>query len=160
MWGLSKTKRGPMRLIMGPWTHGARSTSHSGDVEFGVGSTLDADGGDLFARRLVWFDRYLKGMERRSAWRHRPRRAAGNGSEAPVRLFVMGGGSGRKTAQGRLDHGGRWRSERDWPVPDQKLTPYYLNATGRLSTAIPAAGAEAVTYDLIPRTRCRPWVAR
>src|ERR1700722_8380957 len=135
--GLSKTKRGPMRLIMGPWTHGARSTSHSGDVEFGVGSTLDADGGDIFARRLEWFDRHLKGMVAPvGVEASASGRAAGNGSEAPVRLFVMGGGSGRKTAQGRLDHGGRWRSERDWPVPDQKLTPYYLNATGRLSTAI------------------------
>ena len=109
--GLSKSKRGPVRLIMGPWTHGARSTSHSGDVDFGPGSTLDADGGeDLFARRLRWFDRYLKGI------REGPER------EPPVRLFIMGGGSGRKTAQGRLDHGGRWRSESDWPIPDRKLT--------------------------------------
>ncbi|HUO12643.1 MAG TPA: CocE/NonD family hydrolase, partial [Caulobacteraceae bacterium] len=60
--GLSKCKRGPVHLIMGPWTHGARSTSYAGDVEFGPGSTLDADGaGDYFAKRLAWFDRYLKG---------------------------------------------------------------------------------------------------
>jgi NTE family protein len=31
----------------------------------------------------------------------------------PVRLFVMGGGSGRRTAAGKLDHGGRWRAERE-----------------------------------------------
>ena len=139
--GLSKIKRGPVRLIMGPWTHGARSTSHSGDVEFGPGSTLDADGGDIFARRLAWFDRYLKGEKAGIT-----ESAAG----APVRLFVMGGGSGRKTAQGRLDHGGRWRGERDWPIPDQKLTPYYLDTTGHLSTGAPIGDAASMTYDFDP----------
>ena len=137
---LSKSKHAPMRLIMGPWTHGARSTSHSGDVEFGSGSTLDADGGDIYARRLEWFDRYLKGVKAEAV----------RAMDSPVRLFVMGGGSGRKTAQGRLDHGGRWRGERDWPIPDQKLMPYYLNATGRLSAAVPAAGADSMTYDFNP----------
>jgi uncharacterized protein len=136
--GLSKRKRGPVRLIMGPWTHGARSTPHSGDVDFGPGSTLDADGGDIFLRRLRWFDRYLKRLE--TVGEH----------EAPVRLFIMGGGSGRKTAEGRLDHGGRWRSEADWPIPDTRLTPYYLSANGRLSTARAAAGAGSLTYDFNP----------
>ena len=137
--GLSKIKRGPVRLIMGPWTHGARSTSHSGDVEFGAGSTLDADGGaDIFARRLQWFDRHLKGV------------GGGSARELPVRLFVMGGGSGRKTAQGRLDHGGRWRSEADWPIPDQKLAPYYFSAQGRLSPVSPSSDGGSVTYDFNP----------
>jgi putative CocE/NonD family hydrolase len=138
--GLSRSKRGPVRLIMGPWTHGARSTSHAGDVDFGSGATLDADGGaDIFARRLQWFDRYLRGI-----------RGGGSEHEPPVRLFVMGGGSGRKTAQGRLDHGGRWRSEADWPIPDGKPTPYYLSASGQLSTSSPAAGAASVTFDFNP----------
>jgi uncharacterized protein len=136
--GLSKSKRGPVRLIMGPWTHGARSSSHSGDVDFGAAATLDADGADIFARRLQWFDRYLKGL--RGA---RP-------TEPPVRLFVMGGGSGRKTAQGRLDHGGRWRSETDWPIPDRRLTPYYLTAARGLSTARPPADGGVLTYEFDP----------
>jgi uncharacterized protein len=109
--GLSQRKRGPVRLVMGPWTHGARSATHAGDIDLGPGSTLDADGGDIFARRLEWFDRHLKATGRRS-----PR-------EPPVRLFVMGGGSGRRTADGRLEHGGYWRSESDWPIPDRRLTP-------------------------------------
>jgi putative CocE/NonD family hydrolase len=106
--GLSKHGRGPVKLIMGPWTHGARSTPYAGDVDFGAGSTLDSDGGDIFARRLAWFDRYLKGMSE-------PDR------QPSVRLFVMGGGSGHKTAEGRLDHGGRWRSESAWPIPAQPV---------------------------------------
>lgn len=136
--GLSKRKRRPVRLIMGPWTHGARSTSHSGDVDFGPGSTLDADGGDIFSQRLRWFDRYLKRVE------------AGADPEPPVRLFVMGGGSGRKTAEGRLDHGGRWRSELDWPIARTRPSPYYLTAEGRLSTARPAADAASRAYDFDP----------
>jgi putative CocE/NonD family hydrolase len=136
--GLSRRKHGPVQLIMGPWTHGARSTSHSGDVEFGAGSTLDADGGDIFHRRLQWFDRYLKGLEGAKV------------SAAPVRLFIMGGGSGRRTAQGRLDHGGRWRTERDWPIPDTRLAPYYLSANGRLTGSSPTAGGRSLSFDFNP----------
>jgi putative CocE/NonD family hydrolase len=62
----------------------------------------------------------------------------------------MGGGSGRKTADGRLDHGGRWRSESGWPIPDARLTPYYLSSRGGLSTARPGPEAESLTYDFDP----------
>jgi hypothetical protein len=138
--GLSTRKRGPVRLVMGPWTHGGRSTTYAGDVEFGPQSTLDADAGvDYFALRLEWFNRHLKGgtVERDS----RP----------PVRLFVMGGGSGRKTPEGRLLHGGRWRSEAAWPIPDQRLTAYYLTGAGALSTAKAASGAEPLRFDFDPQ---------
>jgi len=141
--GLSKRKRGPVRLIMGPWTHGGRSTPYAGDIDFGPQATLDADGpGDYFAKRLAWFDRHLKGAGARPA--------PNPNGDRPVRLFVMGGGSGRKTAEGRLEHGGRWRSERDWPIPDQRLTPYYLTAAGKLSTASPTTPADPMTYDFDP----------
>ncbi|MDE2138529.1 MAG: CocE/NonD family hydrolase [Gammaproteobacteria bacterium] len=135
--GLARAKRGPVRLIMGPWTHGARSAPFAGEVEFGAGATLDADGGDLFARRLAWFDRYLKG-------------AGHGGEQPPVRLFVMGGGSGRKSAAGRLEHGGSWRSERDWPIPDQRPTPYYLASDGRLTTARPPPDGQPQSFDFDP----------
>jgi putative CocE/NonD family hydrolase len=67
-----------------------------------------------------------------------------------VRLFVMGGGTGRKTAQGRMDHGGRWRAEKDWPIPDANLTPFHLHGDGRLSPALQAEGAQGLTYDFDP----------
>ena len=68
-----------------------------------------------------------------------------------MRLFVMGGGSGRKTAAGRLDHGGRWRSESDWPIPRARPSPYYLSADRKLSTARPAAdGCCRSAYDFDP----------
>ena len=138
--GLSKRKRGPVRLIMGPWTHGGRSTPYAGDVAFGQAATLDADAGaDYFAQRLKWFDQHLKGAGTAAV------------DEPPVRLFVMGGGSGRKTPEGKLDHGGQWRSEADWPIPDTKLTAYFLTANGALTVAKPPVGAESLTYDFDPQ---------
>lgn len=135
--GLNKAGRS-VRLIMGPWTHGARSTSYSGDVEFGPASTIDADGGgEFFTQRLNWFDRHLKGL---------PAKAA----EPPVRLFIMGGGDGRKTAEGRLNHGGTWRSETAWPIPDRRETAFYLGADGGLRTDKPAANTGPLTYDFDP----------
>jgi len=136
--GLAKRKKGPVRLIMGPWTHGARSTTFSGDIEFGPGSTLDALGhGDLDVQRLAWFDRHLKGSSK-------------SDPDPPVRLFVMGGGSGRKTAEGRLMHGGAWRTEGAWPIADAKVTAFHLHGDGRLSVSAPSAGAQPLTYDFDP----------
>jgi predicted acyl esterase len=49
----------------------------------------------------------------------------------------MGGGDGSKTAQGKLNHGGHWRAEREWPPARTRATNYYLKADGSLSPEIP-----------------------
>jgi putative CocE/NonD family hydrolase len=137
--GLSRRKRGPVRLIIGPWTHGDRSLTYAGDVDFGPQATLDANiAPDFLTLRLRWFDAWLKGERN------------GVQAEPTVRIFVMGGGSGRRNAQGRLDHGGRWRAERDWPIPDTRLTEYHFHGDGRLSTQAPAADAAPLVYDFDP----------
>jgi hypothetical protein len=137
--GLARRGRAPVRLVMGPWTHGARSTSYAGDVEFGPSSTLDALGGaDLFYQRLAWFDAQMKG------------RALQGPLRAPVNLFVMGGGSGRRTAEGRLDHGGQWRQLADWPAPDRRETAFYLHGSGDLRPTPPTAANASATYDFDP----------
>ncbi len=137
---LSRTKRSPVRLIMGPWTHGQRSVTHAGQVDFGAEATLDGQlAPDYTSLRLAWFDRHLKGSD------------VAPYLQAPVNLFVMGGGSGRKNPDGRLDHGGRWRSEPDWPLPDARATPYYLHAGGSLSTQRPKRGRASVDYLFDPR---------
>jgi len=119
---LSKKKRGPVRLILGPWTHGDRQLTYAGDADFGPAATIDGNvATDFLTLRLRWFDRYLKGIRN------------GVDAEPKVRVFVMGGGTGRKNAAGRLDHGGRWRAERDWPIPDARWTPYYFTRSGALS---------------------------
>jgi putative CocE/NonD family hydrolase len=135
---LSKKKTGPVRLIMGPWTHGARSTTYSGDIEFGPGSTLDALGhGDYDAQRLAWFDRHLKGSSKSDA-------------DPAVRIFVMGGGSGRKTPEGRLTHGGRWRAESAWPIADARPTLFHLHGDGRLWESNPSPTAKPLTFVFDP----------
>jgi uncharacterized protein len=136
---LSKMKKGPVRLILGPWTHGDRSLTYAGDVDFGPAATLDDNlAPDFLTLRLNWFDCWLKGMSN------------GVAEKPAVQLFVMGGGSGRKNGAGRMDHGGRWRSEKDWPIPDAKNTPFYLHEHGALSAAPPAIKSAQRTYVFDP----------
>ena len=117
---LCKAKKGPIRLIMGPWTHGGQTLTHAGEAEFGSEAALD-----FAAFHLRWFDRWLKGIDN------------GVDREAPVRIFVMGGGDGHKTPEGRLFVGGHWRDEQEWPLARAVSTPYYLQADGGLSTDLP-----------------------
>jgi uncharacterized protein len=136
---LSRKKKGPVRLILGPWTHGDRTLTYAGDVDFGTAATLDGNlAPDFLTLRLHWFDCWLKGA------------ANGVAKEPAVQLFVMGGGSGRRNQQGRMDHGGHWRAEKDWPIPDARNTSYYLHGDGRLTPEPPAAGAAPLAYDFDP----------
>jgi hypothetical protein len=51
---------------------------------------------------------------------------------------------------GHLNHGGYWRNEPDWPLPETNLTPYYLHGDGSLSTLRPGSGNDETTeftYD-------------
>jgi len=137
--GLSRRKKSPVRLILGPWTHGDRSLTYAGDVDFGPAATVDGNlAPDFLTLRLRWFDCWLKGVDN------------GVAREPTVRLFVMGGGSGRRNAAGRMDHGGRWRAEKDWPPPDTRNTAYYLHGDGQLALAPPPEGAAPLTYDYDP----------
>ncbi|MFV3130802.1 CocE/NonD family hydrolase [Niveispirillum sp. KHB5.9] len=118
--GLSAAKQGPTHMVMGPWTHGQRSRTYAGDVDFGPAATLDGNLADDYDRfRLSWFDRWLKDGKADPA-------------DAPVRLFVMGGGSGQRNADGRLDHGGRWLSAQNWPLPGTDFRTFHLHADGGL----------------------------
>jgi len=138
--GLSSRKKGPVCLILGPWIHGNRSVTYSGDVDFGPAATLDGQlATDFLELRRRWFDRWLKDD-------------AGVPSPLPpVSLFVMGGGSGLKNAEGRMQHGGAWRSESDWPIPDVCFTAYYLHADRSLSQQAPSVAQASLTYQYDPR---------
>jgi putative CocE/NonD family hydrolase len=129
---LSAIKKTPQRLLMGPWTHGGWGVSYAGDVDFGSDAVLD----DYNGLRLCWFDRWLKGIDN------------GLDREMPVRIFVMGGGSGRADLNGRLSHLGVWRDVPDWPLPGTRYTPYYLHADGTLSPERPEdAVPSRYTFD-------------
>lgn len=129
---LARAERGPVRVLMGPWTHGTAQpeTSVSGDVEFGPDAALPS-----FAQlHLDWYDEFIRGEER------------GLAGTAPIRLFVMGGGSGQKTSSGRLDHGGMWRDEYEWPLARTQYTAMYLHGDGSLRTDQPDAPHERDTH--------------
>ena len=137
--GLSRVKRSRMQLVLGPWTHGDRSSSYAGEVEFGPAAAVDGNlAEDFFELRRRWFDRRIKGL------------ANGVDEEPPVRVFVMGGGSGRRNGDDRLEHGGYWRSAAKWPLPQTRWTKLYLRADRGLSAA-PAVGSGSVDYAFDPR---------
>ena len=128
---LSKMKEQPLNLIIGSWTHGGVRTgdSYSGDADFGPDAAIDANG--VAAR---WFDRWLKGLDNSID------------EEPPVRIFVMGGGDGRKNREGRLNHGGQWRAESEWPLARTQYTPYYLHHDGSLSPDRPGPDGPPCSY--------------
>ena len=72
--------------------------------------------------RLAFFDRWLKGL------------SPDAGEMPAVRIFVMGGGSGRRNAQGRLEHGGAWRAEKEWPLARARPVDYYLHSGGKANS--------------------------
>lgn len=132
---LSKRKSSRQVLMMGPWTHGGWEVTYAGDLDFGSHSLINYN--DL---RLAWFDHFLKGMHTEVAdW-------------SPVKLFVMGAGSGRRTYDGRIDHGGVWRDAEDFPLPGTQFTPFYLHADGTLSTDAPTGPSEPSQYTFDPRS--------
>jgi putative CocE/NonD family hydrolase len=134
--GLQNSGRGPQRLILGPWTHGARSATCFGDVDFGPEATIDSWAGDWLSYRIRFFDQVLRDVP---------------DGEPPVRLFLMGGGSGRRTADGRLDHGGHWITARNWPVPEAQPISFYLHANGSLAPEAPGADEPPLQFDFDPR---------
>lgn len=133
---LSKRHSSVTRLIMGPWTHGDRSVTWSGDVDFGMQATLDGNIADDYRQlRLAWFRRWLAGDNSISD----PR---------PVSYFQMGGGSGRKAASGRLDHGGRWCTADSWPPQQTETRQLNFHADGRLlERACDSPGTLQYRYD-------------
>jgi len=120
---LAKAKH-DQKLIMGPWVHGGAEDSFAGEAEFGPEAAIKYT---ELAKR--WFDRWLKGMP--------------NGADKgpPVRIFVMGGGDGHKTAEGRVFVGGHWRDEREWPLSRAVTTSYYFAEGGLLSPKPPESPA-------------------
>ncbi|MBV9763067.1 MAG: CocE/NonD family hydrolase [Acidobacteriaceae bacterium] len=129
---LSRAKKSAQRLIVGPWVHSRPNIDYAGEAQFTQDAAID-----LNAFELRWFDRELKGIDN------------GVDREAPVRIYVMGGGDAHKTTEGRIFVGGHWRDEREWPLARTRPTDYYVHADGVLSTERPGPHAP-VTYQFDP----------
>jgi putative CocE/NonD family hydrolase len=137
---LSRRGRGPIALFMGPWTHGDRSSTNAGEVDFGQEATLDGHlAEDYFALRLDWFRQWLLGEA-----------GDARAGSSPVTYFQMGGGSGGKDGAGRLQHGGRWRESDSWPPQGVIPQLLYLHASGELLPGPPAEPAAMRQYRYDP----------
>ncbi|MQA85010.1 MAG: CocE/NonD family hydrolase [Streptosporangiales bacterium] len=123
-------KRSPQHLLMGPWTHGDADTglTYAGDADLGADAPTD-----LVGEQIRWFDRWLKG--------------AGETQDPTVRYFLMGGGSGRRLPDGRLDHGGSWRGASTWPPPGSADLHLFLTGDGHLVDAAGESGTLGYDFD-------------
>ncbi|MCV0426229.1 MAG: CocE/NonD family hydrolase [Roseibium sp.] len=133
--GLKAAGRTSQRLVLGPFTHGFRSRTWSGDVDFGPDAPIDSWAGDWLAYRLKIFDEATKGTL---------------SDEPEIRLFIMGGGSGCKTKSGRMDHGGRWIAAESWPLPGTRPTEFFLHQCGSLNVAKPQSAPSSISYNFDP----------
>ncbi len=130
---LRSRKTSPLALVMGPWLHGDRNDTFAGDVSFGPQSCFDGQvASDWLRYRIDWFTRWMKDEQ-----------AAVTQPQADtIHIFQMGGGSGSKDVNGRMEHGGQWLQSTHWPMPDSRTERLYLHAGGVLSPDEPQA-AEA-----------------
>jgi len=133
---LRRLKKSPQYVMVGPWKHGGNNLPYAGDVAFGDSAAIQDFLTDFHMR---WFDFHLKGVKNAVE------------SLASVRLFVMGTGDGHKDKNGRLMHGGYWRSADQWPLAGTKLVSYYFHGDGSLSPTKPAGVSATTTYTFDPR---------
>ncbi len=122
---LSKTIKGPVYMVMGPWIHGQQGNYSHGQVSFGNGAAIP----DPLAWRMEWYDHWIKG-EKTAVGKKDP-------YKTNVRIFVMGTGDGHMTEDSLLYHGGSWRNENEWPLKRTSYTPYYFHADGSASIKKP-----------------------
>jgi putative CocE/NonD family hydrolase len=125
---LRKSKKSLQRLIVGPWMHSSPTLSFAGEAQFSSEAGLDWN-----SMQLRWFDHWLKGIDN------------GVEREAPVRIYVMGGGDAHKTPEGRIFVGGHWRDEQEWPLARTTPTAFYLQPGGVLSSDEPKDRVPPVT---------------
>lgn len=126
----SMRERGiPVRLLIGPWTHGAVTLEQSlaGDLDLGPAAVLN-----YHQLHLEHFDAVLRGKEQEQ--------------RAPIRIFVMGGGPATRTPQGRLLHGGSWRDEHEWPLARTSWTTLHLHGDGSLRDEL-SSGSTSFVVD-------------
>ena len=135
---LTQRNNSPTHMVFGPWAHGTQRTdaTHEGDADFGPDAQWGMSKFNSIRRR--WFDRWLKDEEN------------GVEDDPPILLFVMGGGDGKKNVDGRLNHGGYWRDEQEWPLARAETTEFYFHPDGSLTSDPPESADASITYTFDP----------
>lgn len=124
---LRAIKKAPMSLIMGPWLHGDRNNTFSGAVEFGQKASFDHNlAPNWLEYRLDWFKQWLTPQNKLQNDIH-------FNSKDVIHIFQMGGGSGKRNQNNRLQHGGEWLTSTEWPFPNTQKLQLYLRDSGYLS---------------------------
>jgi hypothetical protein len=120
--------------MIGPWVHGSQGSNVAGEVEFTKEAAINLQG-----FRLRWYDRWLRGVKN------------GVDEDPPVLLYIMGTGNDRRSSAGRLQHGGYWRWESQWPLRRVQPETYYLSADGTLAHESPRLAQSHSTYTFDPK---------
>lgn len=110
--GGTETARNGSKLIMRALCHACPANTTAGEIDFGPNNTLD-----LPALQLRWFDFWLKGINN------------GIMDEPPVRLFVM------VPPDTGTKGDGFWVTADQYPLPDSRLTFFYLQSEGKANTS-------------------------
>lgn len=110
---------GTRMVVIGPWTHGAEDGVQPWDFQ---------------TMRVLWFDRWLKGIQ--------------NGIDKKPRALIYVPGPNK------------WRWESDWPIPDARHVSYYFDGTksgssqsqndGTLTTKAPSGTQTPDSYTYSP----------
>jgi putative CocE/NonD family hydrolase len=137
---LAQRHKNPTCLLMGPWTHGNRSVTFAGDVDFGFHSTLEGHtAADYLHYRLAWFRKCLFHKDSETI---APRQG--------VSWFEMGGGHSAKNTDGRLQNNGSWRHSPTWPPRGHHSITLYLGIGGTLDLK-PCSDTHSYQYDFNPQ---------
>ena len=139
---LSAQKSSPCHLIMGPWTHGARVRSYSGDVAFGSEAIFNRKFQMSYLDyRLKWFDRWLKTQSDPEL------------DTSSVSYFLMGGASRRQSkTEEKIYHGGAWQDARAFPPKDRIQRAFVLTPDGRLTDEVEHIGESSRAFKYDPNT--------
>lgn len=128
----------PVAMVLGPWLHtpDMLEATTTGDCDFGAAAAF----GTVHDVWMEWLERHLADAPRSAT----PR----------VRYFLMGTGDGHRTGEGRIFHGGVWRSSASWPPAGSRETPLYLAGGGRLRFSPPRETNDASGYAFDPHDPC------
>ena len=149
--GLGRATAGGRCALMGPWTHGSivRCRTPATWISGRRRRSTAWPSYDWRQLRLRWFDRWLRGID--------------NGVDArpAVRIFVMGGGSGRRTADGPARcTAGAGATRRDWPLARHALHALSTcTATARSAWNSHPRNARRSPIASTRPTPCRPSAA-